>query len=76
MQAVKTKEEAIEVRGARVHNLKNISFSLAAQQIDCRHGRFRFGQIIARLRYDLRRRSTALCRIAFGIRAAVSRTNG
>jgi excinuclease ABC subunit A len=28
MQAVKTKEEAIEVRGARVHNLKNISFSL------------------------------------------------
>jgi excinuclease ABC subunit A len=28
MQAVKTKEEAIEVRGARVHNLKNISFRL------------------------------------------------
>ncbi|HSK72959.1 MAG TPA: excinuclease ABC subunit UvrA [Pyrinomonadaceae bacterium] len=28
MQAVKTKEESIEVRGARVHNLKNISFSL------------------------------------------------
>ncbi|HEY0658301.1 MAG TPA: hypothetical protein VGD05_07495, partial [Pyrinomonadaceae bacterium] len=28
MQSAKTKEEAIEVRGARVHNLKNISFSL------------------------------------------------
>ncbi len=29
MQAVKTKsEEAIEIRGARVHNLKNISFSI------------------------------------------------
>src|SRR4051794_4354668 len=28
MQAVKTKEEQIEVRGARVHNLKNISLSL------------------------------------------------
>ncbi|CAN5415322.1 excinuclease ABC subunit UvrA [soil metagenome] len=28
MPAVKTKEEAIEVRGARVHNLKNISVSL------------------------------------------------
>ncbi len=28
MQAVKTKEEAIEVRGARVHNLKNVSVSL------------------------------------------------
>jgi excinuclease UvrABC ATPase subunit len=28
MQAVKTKEEQIEVRGALVHNLKNISVSL------------------------------------------------
>src|SRR3954467_8642404 len=28
MQAVKTKEEQIEARGARVHNLKNISLSL------------------------------------------------
>src|SRR5687767_820656 len=28
MKAVMTKEEAIEVRGARTHNLKNISFSL------------------------------------------------
>src|SRR3954463_5993063 len=28
MQAVKSKEESIEVRGARVHNLKNISFRL------------------------------------------------
>ena len=28
MQAVKSKEETIEVRGARVHNLKNISFHL------------------------------------------------
>ncbi|HEX8638901.1 MAG TPA: hypothetical protein VF692_12610, partial [Pyrinomonadaceae bacterium] len=33
MQAVKTKEEAIEVRGARVHNLKNISFSLPVNQL-------------------------------------------
>ena len=28
MQAVKQQEEAIEIRGARVHNLKNISFSI------------------------------------------------
>jgi excinuclease ABC subunit A len=28
MQAVKSKEEALEVRGARVHNLKNVSVSL------------------------------------------------
>jgi excinuclease ABC subunit A len=33
MQAVKTKEEAIEVRGARVHNLKNISFRLPVNQL-------------------------------------------
>ncbi len=33
MQAVKTKEEAIEVRGARVHNLKNISFRLPLNKL-------------------------------------------
>ncbi len=31
--AVKTKEEAIEVRGARTHNLKNISFSLPINKL-------------------------------------------
>ena len=33
MQAVKTKEETIEVRGARVHNLKNISFHLPLEKL-------------------------------------------
>ncbi len=33
MQAVKTKEETIEVRGARVHNLKNISFHLPLNKL-------------------------------------------
>ncbi|HQU84425.1 MAG TPA: excinuclease ABC subunit UvrA [Pyrinomonadaceae bacterium] len=33
MQAVKPKEEAIEVRGARVHNLKNISFRLPLNKL-------------------------------------------
>jgi excinuclease ABC subunit A len=33
MQAVKTKEEKIEVRGARTHNLKNISFSLPVNKL-------------------------------------------
>ncbi len=33
MQAVKTKEEKIEVRGARTHNLKNISFSIPVNKL-------------------------------------------
>lgn len=33
MQAVKRKEEQIEVRGARVHNLKNISLSLPVNKL-------------------------------------------
>ncbi len=33
MQAVKTKEESIIVRGARVHNLKNISFNLPLNKL-------------------------------------------
>ncbi|MEZ5426469.1 MAG: excinuclease ABC subunit UvrA [Pyrinomonadaceae bacterium] len=33
MQAVKSLKEAIEVRGARVHNLKNISFSLPINKL-------------------------------------------
>ena len=33
MQAVKTKEESIIVRGARVHNLKNISFRLPINKL-------------------------------------------
>ncbi|MGI9036196.1 MAG: excinuclease ABC subunit UvrA [Pyrinomonadaceae bacterium] len=33
MQAVSKSKEAIEVRGARVHNLKNISFSLPINQL-------------------------------------------
>ena len=33
MQAVQTKEDSIMVRGARVHNLKNISFSIPANKL-------------------------------------------
>ena len=33
MQAAKTEEEVIEVRGARVHNLKNISFHLPLEKL-------------------------------------------
>lgn len=33
MQAVQTKEDSINVRGARVHNLKNISFSIPANKL-------------------------------------------
>jgi len=33
MQAVRSKEESIEIRGARVHNLKNISLSLPINKL-------------------------------------------
>ena len=67
--------EVITVRGARVHNLKNIGLA-PAQQTDGHHRRFGFGQIVARVRHDLRRRPAAIRRIAVGIRTAVPRTDG
>ena len=48
MQAAKTKEEQIEVRGARVHNLKNISVSLPVNKLTV-ITRLWFGQVVARL---------------------------
>ena len=48
----------------------------AARQADHRHRRQRVGQVVARLRHDLRRRAAPLRRVAVGLRAAVSRADG
>ena len=64
------------VRGARTHNLKNIDVTLPHRQADHRHGRERIGQVVARLRHDLRRRTAPLRRVAVGLRAPVPRADG
>ena len=48
----------------------------AGRQADHRHRRQRIGQVVARLRHDLRRRAAALRRVAVGLRAAVPRADG
>ena len=69
-------QEFIQIRGARVHNLKNISLSIPHNQFTVVTGRFRFGEILARLRHDLRRGPAALRGIALGLCPAVSGADG
>ena len=64
------------VRGARTHNLKNVDVYAAARQADHRHRRQRLGQVVARLRHDLRRRAAPLRRVAVRLRPPVPRADG
>jgi hypothetical protein len=63
----------ISIRGAREHNLKNIDRQPAPRQPDRDDGPVRLGQILARLRHDLRRRPAPLCRVALRLCAPVPR---
>ena len=47
-----------------------------AREAHHHHGRERVGQVVARLRHDLRRRTTALRRVAVGIRPAIPGADG
>ena len=47
-----------------------------APQAGGHHRPVRLGQVVARLRHDLRRRAAALRRVAVGLRAAVPRADG
>jgi excinuclease ABC subunit A len=47
-------EESIQIRGAQIHNLKNISLAIT-QPVDGCDGRVEFREVLARLRYRLRR---------------------
>ena len=63
------------VRGAREHNLKDITVSPAARSAGGDHGSERLGQVVARVRHDLRRGAATLRRVAERLRAAVPRAD-
>ena len=63
--------DRLVVVGARQHNLKNVSVSPSARQDRGLHRAERFGQVVARVRHDLRRGAAAVRRVAQRLRAAV-----
>src|SRR5436305_13085826 len=52
------------------------STSSSARQVDRLHRAVGFGQVVARVRHDLRRRATPVRGIAVGLRAPVPRPDG
>ena len=55
------------------HNLKNVSCRAPARPAGGHHRAERLGQVVARVRHDLRRGPAPLRRVALGLRAAVPR---
>ena len=68
--------DRIVIRGARQHNLKNLSLDLPLRRADRRDRRLRLGQVVARLRHALRRGPAPLRRDVLAVRAAVPRPHG
>ena len=66
----------IAVRGARVHNLKNIDVDIPRDRLVVITGLSGLGQVVARLRHDLRGRAAPVRRVAVGLRPAVPRADG
>ena len=68
--------ENIVIRGAREHNLKDVTVTPAARSAGRDHRPVRVGQVEPGLRHALRRGPAALCRVALGVRAPVPRPDG
>ena len=64
------------MRGAREHNLHERRPRPAARPADRVHRPVGFGQVVARVRHDLRRGPAPLRRVAVGVRPAVPRPDG
>ena len=67
---------SIVIRGARTHNLRNIDLELPRDRLIVFTGPVGLGQVLARLRHDLRRGPAPLRRVAVGLRAAVPVDDG
>ena len=68
--------DAIVIRGAREHNLKNVSLSIPRNALVVLTGVSGLGEVLARVRHALRRGPAALRRVPLGVRAAVPRADG
>ena len=65
----------IEIRGAREHDLRNVSVRIPRERLVVITG-CPARQVVARVRHPLRRGAAALRRVALGVRAAVPRADG
>ena len=68
--------DRIVIKGAREHNLKNIDLEIPRDRPGRDHRALGLGQILARLRHDLRRGAAPLRRVAVGLCAPVPRADG
>ena len=69
-------QEKLIIRGAREHNLKDVSLDLPRDSLIVFTGLSGSGQVQPRLRHDLRRGPAPLRRVAVGVRAPVPRPDG
>ena len=66
-------QRVLAVRGAREHNLKNVDLVIPRDRLVVFTGPVRVGQVVARVRHDLRRGPAPLCREPVGLCAPVPR---
>ena len=68
--------DTLLIRGAREHNLRNVSLELPRDKLIVFTGLSGFGQVVAGVRHDLRRGPAPLRRVAVVVRPPVPRPDG